>query len=102
MELQWVLYDCLLPITLQGALICTPLMFSALVLRLCVVWGRFHKVTVNTLAAIMGLYVLWWFYGGSVVYFIVLSVLVYGVLLVVRGRRGVAVGALSLAFIASW
>lgn len=78
------------------------MMLCALLLRLCVLWDRLHKVTLNTLAAALGLYVLWWYYGGSVVYFMVLCVLVYFVLRVVRRRRGMAVGAVSLAFIASW
>ena len=102
MQLWWILQGCLLPIVLQGTLTCLPLMLCALLLRLCVIWGRLHKVTLNTLAATLGLYVLWWYYGSSVMYFMVLCVLVYVVLRVVRRRRGVAVGAVSLAFIASW
>ena len=102
MQLWWILQGCLFPIVLQGTLTCLPLMLCALLLRLCVIWDRLHKVTLNTLAAILGLYVLWWVYGSSVVYFMVLCVLVYVVLRMVRRRRGVAVGAVSLAFIASW
>jgi len=102
MQLWWILQGCLLPTISQGTLICLPMMLCALLLRLCVLWDRLHKVTLNTFAAALGLYVLWLYYGGSVVYFMVLCVLVYFVLRVVRRRRGVAVGAVSLAFIASW
>ena len=95
------LFSCMLPTLYQGIQITLPVLFTALLLRLIVLWGRFHEVTLNTLATVLGLFILWWFYGSSVMYFIILCVLVYA-LLMVSSQKGVTVSAVSVIFILSW
>ena len=102
MGLQWIIWSCLGPTLYQGLLITLPMLASSLLLRLCVTSGVFHRTVMNTLAALLGLYILWWFYDTGVTYFVVLCVLVYLLLLVMRGHRGVLVGAVSVLFLLVW
>ena len=101
MGLQWIIRNCLGPTLYQGVLISLPMLATSLLLRLCVLSGTFHYTTMNTLATILGYYILWWFYGTSVAYFVVLCVLVYVVLAMSR-RKGAMVGAVSMAFLLLW
>ena len=102
MQLPWTLQTCVASIVYQGFLVSLPLLATGLLLRLCVATGLLGHATLNTLAATLGVYILWWFYSSSVFYFILLCVLVYVLLLVVPRQRGVVVGATSVIFITSW
>ncbi len=97
-----IFLTCFLPTVHQGVLISLPLLSTGLLLRLCVVTGVLGRAPLSTLATILGLYILWWFYESSVLYFIFLCVLVYVLLLVVGRHRGAVVGAVCVAFIVVW
>ena len=99
---RWIYWECLEPTLYQGVFISLPLLLCALLLRVCVLWRRLPPHAVNTLASLLGLYALWWYYGSSVLYFIVLGLTVYGVLVLVDEHRGVLVAALSVLFIVAW
>lgn len=98
---QWVLNVCTIPTLHQGVLISAPLLISGITLRLCVLL-RFSKQVIHALVTLMGLFLLWYFYSGGVVYFVVLCGLVYMVLLLIRKHKGVVVGAVSIAFLLIW
>ena len=45
---------------------------------------------------------LWFFYSGGVVYFILLCGVIYGLLLMIPKHRGVSVAVTSVAFLLIW
>lgn len=97
-----VFWTCFLPTIYQGVLISLPLLSTGLLVRLCARTRLVGHLPLSTLSTTLGMYVLWQFYGSSVAYFILLSVLVYVLLLVVGRFRGAAVGTVCVAFIVIW
>lgn len=93
---------CFLPTVYQGVVVALPLLGSSLLLRLLVAWSSLSRETLNNIATLLGLYVLWWYYEASVAYFIILGVLVYIALLVSGRCKGIAVSAVAIAFILAW
>lgn len=71
-------------------------------LRIIVLYSGLSNRLVNTLASVLGIFVLWWFYSTSVTYFLVLCGIVYTLLLMVRQQRGAVVAVGCVAFILSW
>lgn len=99
MDLRWTVEGCFLPTIYQGIIVALPLLGSSLLLRLLVAWSSLSRETLNNIAALLGLYVLWWYYEASVAYFIILGVLVYITLLVSGRWKGVVVSAVAIVFI---
>ncbi len=97
-----IFQTCFLPTIHQGALISLPLLSTGVLLRVCVVAGLLGRSALSALATVLGLCTLWWFYGSSVRYFVLLSVLVYLLLLVVGRYNGAVVGTVCVAFIVIW
>ena len=100
-NLHWVVYDCIVPILQQGALISGPLLISGIIVRLCVLL-KFPSSIIHLLVAIMGLYMLWFFYLKGMIFFVVLCGIIYVVLLTVQRYKGVIVGGIALAFLLIW
>ena len=103
MDLNWILYNCMVPTVVQGVLFSCPLLVVGLLIRLLVrLWTNVNHLFVNILASVMGILVLWWYYNESVIYFVVLCGIVYGELLLLRRHRGVVIGVSSVIFIFTW
>ena len=99
-DLSWIVRNCAIPVLRQGVWITAPVIFTAALLRACVLL-RLPAGLVHIIGASMGLAVLWFFYSNGVVYFIALSAIVYA-LLTVRRHKGVAVVVASLLFLFIW
>eukprot|EP00731_Ephydatia_muelleri_P024150 Em0016g421a len=99
MDLRWTVEGCFIPTVYQGVVVALPLLGSSLVLRLLVAWSSLSRETLNNIATLLGLYVLWWYYEASVAYFIALGVLVYIALLVSGRWKGIVVSAIAITFI---
>lgn len=102
MDLHWTLHSCIVPVTIQGVQITLPLIATSIFIRLCVTWGGLSSVVVNSLATVLGVGTLWMFYDTGVVYFILLSLLVYVFLNGVTKHKGVIITIICIAFLTIW
>ena len=103
MNLEWIIFYCMVPTLFQGVIFSLPLLVSGLLLRVLVrQWTRMNLLVVNILASAIGLWVLWWYYGGGVVYFISLCGIIYGELVLLRHHRGAIIGFTSVMFLIVW
>ena len=94
--------ECLIPVTFQGFYLFLPILCSALVLRVCV-RANLKEWLINATAIVLGATVLWCYYEESVVYFFLLSGIVYALLLVIPvGSKGMVVGGACVLFIVIW
>ncbi len=95
---NWIVYSCMVPTLQQGALISGPLLMSGILVRLCV-FLNFADDIIHALVAMMGMYVLWFFYSNGIIYFLSLCGAVYIVLLAVHRHKGIIIAMISLAFL---
>lgn len=103
MDLNWIVYNCILPTLRQGVIFSFPLLVTGFLIRLLVrIWKTPSHLVVNAFASVMGLLVLWWYYRESVIYFVVLCGIVYGELIFLHQHRGLAVGITSVIFLFTW
>ncbi|XP_064394949.1 protein-serine O-palmitoleoyltransferase porcupine-like [Halichondria panicea] len=99
MDIHWILYSCIVPVTVQGVQISLPLVGISVLLRLCVLWGRLSSGVINTLAALLGVGALWMFYQTGVLYFAVLCLLVYVLLQTLTKHKGAIVAIVCVSFL---
>ncbi len=102
MDIHWILYSCIVPVTVQGVQISLPLVGISVLLRLCVLWGRLSSGVINTLAALLGVGALWMFYQTGVLYFTVLCLLVYVLLQTLTKHKGAIVAIVCVSFLMIW
>lgn len=97
-SIEWVVHHCILPTLQQGALISAPLLVTGVAIRLCV-FLKFPDYIVHPIVAVVGMYMLWWFYSNGLVYFVILCGTVYFLLLTVERHKGITITAISLTFL---
>ena len=100
-SLHWIFYGCTVPTLQQGALISVPLLVSGIAIRLCVLM-RIPSSLIHSLVALMGVYLLWFFYSNGTIYFLILCGIVYVLLLTIRRHKGLVIGGVSLGFLLVW
>lgn len=95
-------WDCIPTTVQQGAYLSAPILACCLAIRL-LVFLPLHHLVHECIAASLGLYMLWWYIEGSLVYFLLLLALIYTILLIVpQGKRGIAVGSVCVLYIVIW
>ncbi len=102
MDLHWILYSCIIPVTVQGVQISLPLVGISVLIRLCVLWGRLSSEVINTLATLLGVCTLWMFYQTGVLYFAVLCLLVYVLLQTLTRHKGPIIAIVCVSFLVIW
>ncbi len=101
LSFHWILYGCALPTLQQGALISAPLLISGTTIRLCVLL-RLPSTLIHAVVALMGVYLLWFFYSSGILYFLALCGIIYAILLTVQRHKGLVIGGVSLSFLLIW
>ena len=103
MDLTQIVFNCMIPTLIQGIIFSLPILVCGLSLRLLVrLWTNINSNFVNVLASLMGLLVLWFYYGGGVLYFIILCGVIYCELVLLNHHRGATVGFTSVVFLLVW
>lgn len=102
MDLQWTVYNCMIPVAIQGAQVSLPLIGVSMLLRLCVAWSGFGSALINILSTLLGLGTLWMFYGTGVGYFITLCVLAFMTLQLATKHKGAIAAIVCVAFLLIW
>lgn len=103
MDLTQIVFSCMVPTLIQGILFSLPILICGLSLRLLVrLRTNMNNNFVNVLASLMGLLVLWWYYGEGVLYFVILCGMVYCELILLGRHRGAIIGFTSVVFLLVW
>lgn len=103
MDLSLDVWECIVPTVYQGAYLISPVLISCLVLRLLVLLLPLQQLSLETVATLLGGWVLWWYYEESLIYFLLLSAFIYALLWIVpQGQRGVVVGGACVTFVVFW
>ena len=102
MHWEWMVWQCFYPTIQQGVGIGIAVVAPCILLRLLVLYSGLKQTTLNILATVLGILILWWFYNTSLSYFLLLCALVYILLLVIPQRKGAAVSLFCVVFIFSW
>lgn len=97
-SIEWIVHQCILPTLQQGALISAPLLVTGVTIRLCV-FLKLPDYIIHALVAMMGMYMLWFFYSNGLVYFVLLCGTVYVILLTVERHKGVVIALISVTFL---
>lgn len=105
----WIVHDCFIPTLQSAGYITLPALASALFIRLLVLVvpkgadGAGSRLFLDTVATILGLIVLWFYYETSIVFFIILALIIYVMILFIpSGKRGIIVGGVSVIYIVLW
>lgn len=97
-----MVWTCFFPTVHQAFLVSLSILGPSLLLRIVVLYGGLPVRLVNTLASVLGIFVLWWFYSTSVTFFLVLCGIVYMLLLTVHKQRGAVIAVGCVTFILLW
>ena len=102
MEWNWIVWFCFFPTVQQAFLVSLSILGPSLFLRIVVLYSGVSTRLVNSIATVLGILVLWWFYSASLAYFILLCAIVYPLLLMPNQKKGAVVVFACVAFIILW
>ncbi|XP_019852943.1 PREDICTED: protein-serine O-palmitoleoyltransferase porcupine-like isoform X2 [Amphimedon queenslandica] len=98
--LKWICVSCIPEVILQGLYTTYPVLVSSMLIRCIVSLVPARHSYYDAIATVLGLWTLWWYYGYSTGYFLILLILVYLLVTVGSvGKRGILVGGVCMVFI---
>lgn len=102
MQWSWMIQQCFYPTLQQAIAIGLSILCPCILLRLLVLVSGLQQRALNTIATILGIVILWWYYNTSVVYFVGLCVITYILLTYVNRGRGAVVSIVCVVYIFAW
>ena len=101
--LSWIWENCLPQMVVQAVFATYPVLLTSLCIRMIVLAVPLSQAAYDLISTLLGFWALWWYYEGSVLYFVLILLLVYMLLRVgTVGKRGVVVGGVCMLFVMVW